>query len=382
MLFFSKLKHPQPRAGLALFLACCLTGSVKAATIKQGDIVVDQIGDGATALSSSATSVSVLDFTPTINTTTGAVTLSLSNTIALPTAVSGSNNPLTESGSAGSDGGLTVSYNGQYIVVPGYDATPGTSSVASAAKDTVGLINTQTGAIDTSTTTTVLGGNNFRSAVLVSGNTLYESGGNGIATQAVDSQVTSGNQYNTGNTTRWLQLGNNPSSTTAYFSASSSKSPTIGTFDGANIGTIVAAGTTYPNGPYGFAFTAGNSIMYVADVGKNMLEKFTLSGSTATADGSISVTGITGISLESFRNSSNTATYTAIFYTVRSDVIYELTDQAGTGPLTGTGASVYNGNNADYVLTGVATVPEPIGVSSILVGTFLVFRRPQRKPTA
>lgn len=116
-----------------------------------GDIVVTQIGatGSGTALSSKGTASFLQEYSP------GGTH---AQTYTLPTTASGLNNPLTISGSAASEGGLSLSSNGQYLVVAGYDVGVGGTTQATS---TVGVVGAN-GAIDTTTTTTQLSGNNTR----------------------------------------------------------------------------------------------------------------------------------------------------------------------------------------------------------------------------
>jgi len=67
------------------------------------------------------------------------------NPLALPTVVSGNNQPLTLAGTAGSEGGLSLSGNGSYVTLGGYAATVGTLLVATT---TTSMVNRVIGRID------------------------------------------------------------------------------------------------------------------------------------------------------------------------------------------------------------------------------------------
>src|SRR5262249_37194010 len=95
-----------------------------------GDLVVYRTGDGSAAITSAATAIYVAEYTPS-----GALVQS----IALPTVVTGSNNPLTTSGQAPSEGMMLLSANGQKLVLPGYVALPGLAGVASSASTTAAV---------------------------------------------------------------------------------------------------------------------------------------------------------------------------------------------------------------------------------------------------
>jgi hypothetical protein len=119
------------------------------ASLTPGDVVVERDGNGGVeAIASSATPVYLDEFQPT----GGLVTA-----LALPTSVSGSNKPLLDSGSATSDGELTLSENAQCVVMAGYDAPVGTEKITESNDKTdprtVALINGN-GEINTTTALT------------------------------------------------------------------------------------------------------------------------------------------------------------------------------------------------------------------------------------
>jgi len=154
---------------LVMALSFGLTGQANAAPFASGNIVVERLGDGSTALSSAAAPVFLDEYTPAGT---------LVQSIAMPTAVAGSNKRLTDSGSATSNGYLSRSTDGRYLVLPGYDANVGTASVAGAAGITrvVGRVDSN-GAVDTTTSfTNGYTGNNFRSAASTDGTDIWLGG--------------------------------------------------------------------------------------------------------------------------------------------------------------------------------------------------------------
>ena len=150
------------------------------AAFTPGDLVIYRVGTGTGSLSSSGTAVFLDEYTPSG---------SLVQSIAMPTTASGYNNPLVGSGTATSEGQLTDSANGQYLVLTGYDASVGTASVASTASAntprTVGLIDAS-GFINTSTAlNNVADGNNVRSAVSTNGLQIWVGGAGGSSSPGV-----------------------------------------------------------------------------------------------------------------------------------------------------------------------------------------------------
>jgi hypothetical protein len=174
---FHATKTPPLLIGLAALLAP--SASLLAASFVAGDLVVERIGDGTTALSGTATVVNVVEYAPAGGSPVQTIALPAAGT--LPTA-----NPfnLTDSGSATSNGYLNLSANGTALTIPGYNATAGTASVASSSATTnartIGLI-TNSGVVDTSTAVTMLTSNNYRSVVSNSGGEFWASGAAGIA---------------------------------------------------------------------------------------------------------------------------------------------------------------------------------------------------------
>ena len=152
---------------------------------KAGDIVVYQVGSGTGTLSSSSVAVFLDEYS-----TNG----TLVQQIALPTATMGANFQFTDSGSAGSDGLISLSGDGTAILAAGYDAPVGTASVASStaanAPRVIAVISSNGGTVDTSTQlgTTFGSANNARSAAGISGvpGTSVYAGtatGTGVATE-------------------------------------------------------------------------------------------------------------------------------------------------------------------------------------------------------
>ncbi len=97
------------------------SGQAGATSLTAGDVVVERDGNGgAEALTSSATPVYLNEYEPVGG---------LAATLPLPTTTSGSNHRLLDSGSATSDGQLTLSGNGECLLTVGYDADRRPASV-------------------------------------------------------------------------------------------------------------------------------------------------------------------------------------------------------------------------------------------------------------
>ena len=142
------------------------------AAFTPGNLVVYRVGDGTAALSATAATVFLDEFT-----TAGALVQS----IMLPKNTSGlaaGQNQLTASGSATSEGFLTLSADGHSLALTGYAADAGTANViASAAPRVVGRVAPD-GTADTSTTTTNFNGVSIRSATSADGSGFWTVGAN------------------------------------------------------------------------------------------------------------------------------------------------------------------------------------------------------------
>ncbi|MBZ0151869.1 MAG: hypothetical protein K8J09_10085, partial [Planctomycetes bacterium] len=96
---------------IASILASALFASLAAAQITPGNLIVSRTGDGALGLTSAAQARFLDEYTPA-----GVFV----QTIALPTAPSGTNRMVTDSGTATSNGFITQSVDGRYLIAVGY----------------------------------------------------------------------------------------------------------------------------------------------------------------------------------------------------------------------------------------------------------------------
>lgn len=144
---------------------------------------VVRVGDGTASLSSNATATFLEQRKLSDGSLIGAP-------IALPVAAAGNNQPLTLSGTATSEGQMTRSADGRYLVLAGYAATPGTASITSSTAVNVNRIVGRidaAGNVDTSTRLTgAYDGSNVRSATSADGTSFWLAG---------NSSTTGGVQY-------------------------------------------------------------------------------------------------------------------------------------------------------------------------------------------
>ena len=286
-----------------------------------GNIVVYRVGDGTAALSSAATAVFLDEYTPT-----GVLVQS----VALPSlADNGANQILTASGTAGSEGLLTISADGRFILLTGYDTAAGTASVAnsvpvanltgSSNERVVGRVGID-GVIDTSTTFgTTVGGNsnNIRGAASVDGSQIYESGPQGVYLQTFG-MTGAPTAIETGTNARSIeivsgQLYLSSGSGTNTFKGVDTVGTGLPTTGPATVTRLAGLTDALTPSSYSYVFAdlsatvAGVDTLYVVDTTTaNSLQKFSLVGGTWTFNGKITtatnfntaavtVSGVTGL---------------------------------------------------------------------------------------
>lgn len=155
-------------------LSVCLASFAASAAIAQitpGNLVVTRVGDGSAALTSAAAAVFLDEYTPA-----GVLVQS----IPMPTVGSGANHAIVNSGSATSEGSITQSADGRYLVTVGYDAAPGTTGVTGTTGATNPRIIARIaldGTIDTSTAIAdAYSGSNIRGACSIDGEQFWTAG--------------------------------------------------------------------------------------------------------------------------------------------------------------------------------------------------------------
>ena len=264
------------------------------------DVVVYRVGDGSTALVSTGNPVFVDEFAPT-----GGAPV---RTTALPTAISGANHRLIASGTATSEGLLSLSADGRFVVLTGYDVTPGgtTTVTSSTAARVVGRLDAA-GAIDTTTALTDFAtGNNPRSVASPDGTNLWVAGAAGGVRFAALGATTSVQLSTTVANIRQASIF----SSQLYVSDSSGSAVRLGAV-GAGLPTMAGQTITNLNGlsasagsPYAFFFadldgTPGLDTLYVADDGVG-ITKYSLVAGAWTANATVGAAadtyrGLTGV---------------------------------------------------------------------------------------
>jgi len=143
---------------------------------------VVRVGLGAAVLTNASTDVFVEERVLS----GGALVIKANNPVVLPTSPNGSNRALTLAGNASSEGNLSLSANGSYLTLAGYDAGPGLASVGTSdsmlVNRVIGRIDAS-GSVDTSTRLdAAFSAQSVRSATSVDGTAFWVSGnGNNLS---------------------------------------------------------------------------------------------------------------------------------------------------------------------------------------------------------
>ena len=232
---------------------------------------------------------------------------------ALPTTASGMNHSLIASGTATSEGLISRSTDGHFIVLAGYGGTLGVSSLSgttsSATPRVVGRVDAA-GAIDTTTALTDwASANNPRSVASTDGTNLWLGGAAGSVRFATLGSTTS-TQLNT-TLVNIRQVGIFGGQLFESSSSSTFRLTTVGTGLPTTAGQTIANLPGWPTtgSPYAFFFAdldgnPGVDTVYVADDGSSGtfggMNKYSLVGGSWAASGILGATadayrGVTGV---------------------------------------------------------------------------------------
>ncbi|MES2595030.1 MAG: Calx-beta domain-containing protein [Verrucomicrobiota bacterium] len=372
------MKNPPPVWLAVLMLASIhfVSARLLAAPFTAGNLVVYRIGTGTGSLVNTGNPVFLDEYTSSGT---------LVQSIALPTAVNGSQKRLIASGTAGSEGQMTLSADGRYLVLPGYDATPPHSSsltgTASAAVNRViGRVDALAN-IDTSTALTdAYSANNFR-GVCTSDGTQFWIAGNGNSTTGGVRHVAS-----LGATTS-LQLSttNNNLRQPAvfggqlYVSSGNGSTARLGPVGSGLPNTTSQIITSLPGYPVNLspnAFVlldlsdavAGVDTLYIADddATNGGILKYSFDGTTWTARGS------SGLAADAYRG----LTASVFLLPEPGVVIYAV--RKGGGGATGGGevVSLPDTSGSTGTLSGTPTLIATAGANTALRGIAFAPQRP------
>jgi hypothetical protein len=362
------------RLAVLTLLVSLTPAAGRANSFTPGNLVIYRVGDGSAGLANTGNPIFLDEYNPT--------TQMVVNSIELPTAPTGNNQPLIASGTSVSEGLLTRSADGRYILLTGYATMMSasgslSSSAASMIPRGIGRVDSE-GNIDTSTVLSDFAdGNNPRSATSTDGMNLWVSGAD------ADSAV------------RYTTLGGKSSQA---LSTDSKNGRAVNIFDGqlyvasqkgsiriATVGTGIptTAGQKITNlmgfptsgNPDAFFFadldpvTPGVDTLYVADDTSNggEIQKYSLVGSNWIANGSIIAPNVHGLTAIVTGTSVNLfATTSGVDGT--SGTLYNFTDNTGyNSPVNGQASMPYSAST-NQAYRGITLAPVG-GVSPTAVPT-------------
>ena len=334
---------------------------LRAASLSPGDLAVLQVGTGSGSLSSAATALVIDEFSASSPN-------DLIQAINVPTDGTG----LTLSGTATSEGQLTLSTDGSVLTFGGYVAAAGTASIASSTVPrAVGVLggNGQFSFTASTAGTLAFSGNNIRGAVsdgqnywltgtagsTANGGVWYSAGG------AAPSQVVGGN----------LRSANILNGNLSY----STGAGTRGIYQFSGLPTTTAAATILPGlgtsvnpSPYDFAISPDGATMYVADdtttgaVGTQGLQKWVLTGGLWVEQYVLSVGGTGGTNAARQLTVAWGATPT-IFATTTESAANRLVEIIDNGSASASTVQTLETASANTIFRGVdyapGVVPEP-----------------------
>jgi len=344
-----------------------------------GDLVVEQVGTvgGATPSSTSAP-VSLWDYS-TSGTPSGYVD-TFSSTTSTDTA---SSHALVDSGTATYNGEISLSADGQYIYVAGYDANAGVASITSSSlvPRTVGIASAD-GTLDTSTALAsnssdssppnlTATGINFRTATGTTGGTppfsFYSGGDDGLAISP--DGVTTGTSLNA-DTIHQLNIdgGQLYESTTSAMEQVGTGTPTSGSPTDKSL--IASPPSKFE--PAGFAFvTVGSAtspnVLYVADTKNSAVEKYIYNGTTWVEKGAVTVSNVTGLA-------ASVSGSTVNLYVTNQGDLYGITDSSGAAGTLSSTAAILAAAPTGESMKGVVLAPVNLTTGNGLPETpFILF---------
>ena len=362
------MKTNQIKLALAAGLLVASLTAVQA-QFTAGDLAVLQVGTGSGALTSASTALFINEFSPTVQN-------DLVQQIAIPAGGTG----LTLSGTATSEGELTLSTDGSILTFGGYASASGVSGIASStATRQIGVINANGQFSMVANTTTNMQGNNIR-GVVSDGQNYWISAPTGVFYQAHGS--TTPVKIGTGNA-RVINIFN------ANLSYSTASGTPHGLFQFSGTPSSTATPTSLFGTPanasslssYDYAINSARTIAYVADDGSiDGIQKWQLISGTWTLDYTLGVGTASGArQLTVDWNGTDPIIYATTGETSANRLV-EITD-SGSGSLFTT----LDTAAANRVFRGVDFTPEPAPEPSAcaLIGLGLaglwISQRPNRK---
>ncbi|MFN7171796.1 MAG: hypothetical protein ACK4P3_03295 [Fimbriimonadaceae bacterium] len=329
-------------------IACAIVVAplAQAQLFQSGNVVVSRVGDGTNPLINTGNPVSFLEFAPDG---------SIVNVIEFQTVGA---DGILNSGTATSEGHLTRTADGRFLVYYAYNAgLPNAVALNSSSgadfPRTVVRVDAFGKADSSTRLTDAQSGNNPRSAASPDGVRFYTAGGNSGIRLAQLGATTAPTQVNTGNVNLRVVEAYNGN---LYYSTGSNSPQVRGIYKvqsypfnaGAITTQVAATDTAGTSSPYGFTFANADTILYVADDRTNVnggIQRYDLGPSGFTFSYVISMGAGTGA--RAVTRQGNT-----LFAITTDNRLVSLED---TGPASAVN-DLANGG-ANYAFRGIAPSP-------------------------
>jgi hypothetical protein len=348
---------------ICIFIGFSINSNAQA-PFTQGNLVVYKIGDGTNALTNGAFPINLDEYT------TGGTFV---QSHPLPIAVSGANKRIVASGTSTSEGLLTLSTDGRFLLATGFDTLPSPTRTGGIAASLSATVNRVIGIVDATGTvdaTTALSdaysASDIRSAVSTNGTDIWV-GGTGTPSSSA------GVRYTTKGSTTSLELSTTVTnirqvniyngqlyctSASGAFQGLSSVGTGLPTTTGQTIAILPGFPTAAGPSPYAFSINTAGTIAYVADASSHTagggVQKWTLNAGTWTKAYTLD-SGIT--------SGVNDLT---VDWSGANPIIYAVTSQSSLNriiSLADTGDStvmftILATADADYIFRGIAFAPQ------------------------
>ena len=348
-------------AGVATAFGPAKSASTANLPFTPGNLVVYRVGDGGTALSGAGAPIFLDEYN------VGGTRI---QSFPLPTTSSGPVNALVAAGNSSSEGLMTRSVDGRYLMFTGYKAAVGAANVGSSASSTtprtVARVDVA-GSMDTSTALTDLSStSNPRSVASVDGTAFWAGGGAGGVRYAALGATTSTQIESPAfaNTRQFNIFSNQLYLSTA---TSTNRLATVGTGTPTTSGQAVVNLPGFPTSggsPYGFFFCtlnggAGLDTVYVADDGGSAgIQKYCLDSGSWALKGTITAANVRGLTasvsgttVTLYGSTSGSGSTNGSIYTVTDTAGYDAAPSTTTATVIATAA-----NNMAF--RGVAFAPK------------------------
>jgi hypothetical protein len=362
-------------------LVCVQSGF--AALFTPGNLIVYRVGDGVAGLTNTGAKVFLDEFT-----TNG----TLVQSIELPSAA-GDTNQVVASGTATSEGLITRSTDGNYLLVTGYrpNPFPYTSSLSgtagTAVNRVIGRVN-GAGTLSTMALADYASANNPRAACSQDGSAVWMVGGAGglryaawsdsSSIQVTTSALTNIRQVNIFNNQLYVSCGSGAANT--LVNSVSGGLPTVGSN---YFMTLPGLPSATASSAYAFVVAdlsgsePGLDTLYVAIDTQNAINKYCLSGGTWQYYGAVPASSYRGLAGVVDGTSVRLYTTTGASAAVGGGTLATVSDASGyQGSLSGTLTTLATaGANTAFRGVALAPIPEPALLTMVGLTLLALLRR-------